>query len=482
MALQENELREEIGTVNSSSSTPIAPLIIRTSKRTFWLVYVTYSLFCLWYINYTLGSMDYTSTFWWVTFFTILGYLLTKLPNSKYRAANLTLSAEGLEQDYQPSPTRRTVIPWSQLRLVGLFQTAWSNFLIKGPAQRRVILNFTGVPEYYIDLNRLSDYERQHFFRLLSRYAPQRLLSPEVLFMQVQSLYGERPSIESFTQIWAEEFDKRFELANHVSLSPGSMCGNDRYTVEMTIATRISSSTYLASDQNGTRVVLKELVIPINADDDIQKKLLEQFEREAGILVSLSHKAIVSIRDHFVENGRSYLVMDCVPGINLRHHVRQHGSLSQKQAVSIAQQLAEVLCYLHMQTPAIIHRDLTPDNIVYFENADLLKVVDFGAANIYQCHGTGTLIGKQGYMPPEQFKGKATPASDVYALGSTLVFLLSGTDPPGMGRMPETALQVDSKLGELVQACLQFDQEDRPSAATLVEQLKMISNRLKEEK
>lgn len=351
-----------------------------------------------------------------------------------------------------------------------------------GPAQRRVILNFTDVPEYYIDLNRLSDYERQHFFRLLSRYAPQRLLSPEVLFMQVQSLYGEKPSIESFTQIWAEEFDKRFELANHVSLSPGNVCGNNRYTVEMTIATRISSSTYLASDQNGTRVVLKELVIPINANEDIQKKLLEQFEREAGILVSLSHKAIVSIRDHFVENGRSYLVMDCVPGINLRHHVRQHGSLSQRQSVSIAQQLAEVLCYLHMQTPAIIHRDLTPDNIVYFENADLLKVVDFGAANIYQCHGTGTLIGKQGYMPPEQFKGKATPASDVYALGSTLVFLLSGTDPPGMGRMPETLLQVDSKLSELVQACLQFDQEDRPSAASLVEQLRMISDRLKEEK
>jgi tRNA A-37 threonylcarbamoyl transferase component Bud32 len=489
MVVDEKELQEkQDNQTTCPGQEEIPSLTIRSnlSVNRFYLVFACYlTLSIVTGLVFNFSVEDCAELIGNVSIGALIGYglcnLLRKLPVKLVGASNLTFSSRGVEPHQQSDSPGEQPIPWSKLRFVGLGSTAWSSFSKQGRVQQRVVLNFGDSPECYVNLTALSEPDRQHFFRILSRNVPQRLLSPEVLFMQVHNLYGGNPSIESFTQIWAEEFDKKFELANHVSLPAGQACGNNRYTIEMTIATRISSSTYLASDRDSNRVVLKELVVPVNADEVLQDKVIEQFDREASILASLSHKSIVSVKDHFVENGRSYLVMDCVSGNNIRHYVRQHGSLKQRRVVLIARQLAEVLCYMHTQEPPIIHRDLTPDNIVYSDDTDLLKVIDFGAANIYQSRGTGTLIGKQGYMPPEQFKGKATPASDIYALGSTLLFMLSGADPPGMGRMPDSELQVDLELHRVIQACLQFDQEGRPSAAELVEQLKVISERLKED-
>lgn len=397
-----------------------------------------------------------------------------------HRGSNTTLSWQGFESHQTKNPTGKHVIPWAKLRLLGLHKSAWESLFSRGRRPQVIVFNFVDQPDFAIDLNAMSELERQHFFQMISRYVPQRLLAPEVLFMQVQCLVGNIPSIEGFTQMWSEEFDRKFELANHVTLPAGHRCGNGRYVIELTLATRMSSSTYLASDGRGNRFVIKELVVPVSADEQTQGKLLEQFDREARILSSISHRLIVSVRDHFVENGRSYLVMDCAPGENLRHHIRLHGPCEQKIVVSILQQLLEVLTYLHDREPPILHRDLTPDNIVYYVNTGELKVVDFGAANVYQSHGTGTLIGKQGYMAPEQFKGKCTPASDIYALGSTILFLLLGEDPPGMGRLPELGADIDPDFKRLVQSCMQFEQADRPSLEELGEQLKKLSGKFKE--
>lgn len=397
-----------------------------------------------------------------------------------HRGIHTTLSAEGFESHQTKKPSGRHVIPWAKLKLVGLRKPVWKSFLNRGSKPQTIILNFADQPDFEIDLTRLSKLDQQHFFQMISRCVPQTLLTPEVLFMQVQCLMGNTPSIEGFTQMWSEEFDRKFELANHVTLPAGHQCGNGRYIIELTLATRMSSSTYLASDMATGRFVIKELVVPVSADEQTQLKLLEQFDREARILASISHRLIVEVRDHFVENGRSYLVMECAPGENLRHYVRSNGRCGQRLTVSIARQLLEVLVYLHGQQPPILHRDLTPDNIVYYVNTGDLKVVDFGAANIYQSHGTGTLIGKQGYMPPEQFKGKCSPASDIYALGSTMLFLLTGEDPPGMGRMPELGSHVDPELRKLLESCLQFEEADRPCLNILREQLNNLFEKFKE--
>jgi len=390
---------------------------------------------------------------------------------------NLTLSPEGLERHWRNNPTGKNLVPWSRLRLVGLHIPTWRSLLELKKSPRTIILNFSDIPDIPIDLNALSASDQEQVFRIISRFASQRVLAPEVLYMQVQSLLGKIPTVEGFTQIWSQEFDRRFELANHVSLPAGRTIGNGRYTVELTIATRMSSSTYLISDAKGQRFVVKELIVPFGADEKVHDTLLQQFNREAAILASLSHPLIVTVRDHFVEDGRSYIVMDCIQGTNLRQYVRSLDRVDKRIVVSIARQLLEVLSYLHSQKPPVIHRDLTPDNIMYIGEKDEIRVIDFVAANIYKSEGTGTLIGKQGYMPPEQFKGKASPESDVYAFGSTLLFLLTGEDPPGMCRLPECAQQIDNELVGIAQSCLQFELGDRPSVDCLITQFETLADK-----
>ncbi len=494
MLVNERDLQVELSNSSLAPAPEVAsPLTIKRKRNPNVLSYVPLILYlavvALW------SRPTWEESAWlagYIALGIVIGIVLTRLvtffaPLMKgYRNPGLTpfvtLSSEGLEWHQGKSATGKDVIAWSTLRLIGIYKPVWQTpGWLRSLDQARtktllIVLNFADKPDYYIDLHKLSVAERDHFFRIISRCVPQRLLAPEVLFMQVQCLYGNSPSTEGFTQIWSEEFDRRFELANHVSLPAGHSCGSGQYTIEMTIATRMSASTYLASDRTGRRVVIKELVMPVESNEAMQQKLHEQFEREARLLASLDHKSIVSVRDHFVENDRNYLVMDCVPGNNLRQHVRLHGPFGEKQALSIARQLAEVLVYLHNQDPPVIHRDLTPDNIIYCDKTDEVKVVDFGAANIFQSKGTGTLIGKQGYMPPEQFKGKATPASDVYALGSTLLFMLSGNDPQGMGRMNVSEIPTTSPLlCEFIKSCLQLDQESRPSIANVVEQITLLS-------
>lgn len=392
-------------------------------------------------------------------------------------ALNLTFSAEGVEWHGVRKPKGKNLVPWSRLRLVGLYRPAWGSIGEAKNSPRALVLDFSDIADFPIYLSTLSATDQEHFFRILSRYAPQHLLAPEVLYMQVQSLLGKAPSVDGFTQIWSQEFDRRFELANHVSLPAGKKIGNGRYTIELTIATRMSSSTYLVSDTKGQRFVAKELVVPVGADEKVHDTLLQQFNREAAILASLSHPLIVTVRDHFVEDGRSYIVMDCIHGTNLRHHVRTLERVDKRIVVSIARQLLEVLSYLHSLSPPVIHRDLTPDNIMRVGEKDEIRVIDFGAANIYTSEGTGTLIGKQGYMAPEQFKGKASPGSDVYAFGSTLLFLLTGEDPPGMCRVPECNQQIEKELLDIAQSCLKFELADRPSIDTLIEQFEILSQK-----
>ena len=404
---------------------------------------------------------------------TLISWCITKYLGP----SNITLRPDGVEIGSRKNSKAKKLVPWSDLRLVGLRKPTWQRLQRFKKSSRVIVLNFSDIPDITINIDAMSSAEQEQFFRIISRYAPQRLLAPEVLYMQVQSLLGKAPTVDGFTQIWSQEFDRRFELANHVSLPAGRMIGNGRYTVELTIATRMSSSTYLVSDKQGQRFVVKELVVPVGTDEHVHEKLLQQFNREAAILASLSHPLIVNVRDHFVEDGRSYMVMDCVQGTNLRQYVHSFERIDDKRVVSIARQLLEILSYLHSQTPPVIHRDLTPDNIMYIAEKDEIRVIDFGAANIYRSEGTGTLIGKQGYMPPEQFKGKASPESDVYAFGSTLLFLLTGEDPPGMCRIPECAREIDSELMSIAESCLQFELADRPSVDNLIAKFEALAGK-----
>ncbi len=450
----------------------IALLQVSTNARGFYHESSLYFFGSAWLFYYLMGK---------------LSFLLSKLPPSlqkkliaskSLQALSISLSQEGLEWHSSTKPNGKNIVPWSRVQMVGVRKTA-SGFP-RNTAETLLIINCDDMPDYAVNLSRLPSQEFERLFRWLSRKVPQTRLSPQALYLQMQCLFGNHSaSIDSFTQIWFEDFDGKFELANHVCLAPGQLCGDNRYKVEMVVSTRINSSVYLTTDRNGKPFVLKELVVPVGTDHSIGEKMLEQFSREASLLSKINHRAIVQVLDHFVENGRSYVVLECVQGTNLRQFVKLHGRLSEALVVDLAQQMVHVLDYLHCQNPPIIHRDLTPDNIVYSEADKSIVVVDFGAANIYATEGTGTLIGKQGYMPPEQFKGKATPASDVYAFGSTLIFLLTGADPQGMGRLP-SELCDNSDLSQLIQACLDLDAKVRPTPQKLMESLAQLASARKE--
>jgi serine/threonine protein kinase len=113
--------------------------------------------------------------------------------------------------------------------------------------------------------------------------------------------------------------------------------------------------------------------------------------------------------------------------------------------------MVSMLEYLHGLDPPIVHRDFTPDNLILSDDKTL-ALVDFGAANQFLGAITGTLIGKQSYMPPEQIRGKAVPASDLYALGGTLYFLITGEDPAVLNTLKpsERAMDVPQSLDDLI--------------------------------
>ncbi|HOT90532.1 MAG TPA: PQQ-binding-like beta-propeller repeat protein [Anaerolineae bacterium] len=165
-------------------------------------------------------------------------------------------------------------------------------------------------------------------------------------------------------------------------------------------------------------------------DPQMRQMIVRNFEREASILATLSHPAIPQVYDYFTEGSRCYLVEEFVSGKDLEARLAEtEGFFPESQVVDWAIQLCEVLSYLHNHKPRpIIFRDLKPSNIM-LDDHDRIRLVDFGIAKLFQSGEKGTMIGTEGYSPPEQYRGIAEPRGDIYALGATLHHLLSKQDP-----------------------------------------------------
>lgn len=297
-------------------------------------------------------------------------------------------------------------------------------------AQGFIIFDFRSGGMIPLPLAGIPDDQLEEFFIYLVKFADPLALNEDVMALQRDVLMGEKLRLQtSYTRMWEESLRARFEVTNYVPLQGGHELLDGEIQVLMQLASGGMSSVYLARAKDGRRVVLKELVIPENRDGGTRKKVEELFVREALILAKLSHPQIVRVFDHFLENERNYLILDQAHGLTLRQHVQLNGVLGEKEAASIGIQLAEILDYLHGFEKPVIHRDITPDNIVYNEESGLVTLIDFGAATELVANLTGTLIGKQSYIPAEQFRGKAVPKSDIYAVGATLYYLVTGKDP-----------------------------------------------------
>jgi serine/threonine protein kinase, bacterial len=185
-----------------------------------------------------------------------------------------------------------------------------------------------------------------------------------------------------------------------------------------------NSSSNLTSKDRPQLLVLKEM----NAEIAKVAKAQELFEREANALKHLNHSGIPKYYDFFVEDGKKYLAMELIHGQNLEQIIYKHGPVTPAKAIGWMLQTCEILEYIHSQEPPLIHRDIKPANLMLRSLDRRIVVLDFGAV---KTTGTAfvTRIGAEGYCAPEQERGHPLIQSDLYAIGPTLIFLLTGEAP-----------------------------------------------------
>ena len=158
-----------------------------------------------------------------------------------------------------------------------------------------------------------------------------------------------------------------------------------------------------------------------------------RFYEEMKALVALDHSSIPKVRDYLTEGDKVYIVMELVQGRSLQEEIEQRAELKEAPPVDYIAldmiRLLDTLTYLHSQDPPVIHRDVKPANILRDSRSGQIKLVDFGLARAAGGPNTQTVVGTMGYCAPEQMMGKAEPRSDVYAVGVTLMHLLTGEAP-----------------------------------------------------
>ena len=265
------------------------------------------------------------------------------------------------------------------------------------------------------------------------------------------------------------------EIYPEGTLPPGTVLQN-RYEILEVIGLGGMGAVYKARDRrfpNVTRLCAVKEIINTTPDPRLRQLSLRNSEREPNILASLNHPAIPKIFDYFSEEERSYLVLEFVSGKDLETILEETESfLPEKSVVKWAIQICDVLAYLHSHKPEpIVFRDMKPSNIM-LNDRNWIVLVDFGIAKVFQMGQKGTMIGTEGYSPPEQYRGIAEPRGDLYALGATMHHLLTKRDPrlePPFTFHERPPRQINPLVSEATEAvimkALEYEVEDRFSSA-----------------
>jgi len=261
----------------------------------------------------------------------------------------------------------------------------------------------------------------------------------------------------------------------------------ERYIVTRVIGRGGMGSIYLAEDNrlSGRICAIKEVYQASDLPEAIRAQGRDQFYREASVLAQLDHPNLPKVSDFFTEDERDYLVMDYVPGDDLKSLMdkarRKSEFLPLEDVLVWAAQIADALEYMHNQDPPVIHRDLKPSNLKLTPNG-LIKLVDFGLVKrMVQDEMTVTVIQGRGtatYTPLEQYggdTGHTDVRSDIYAFGATLYHLLTNQPPleakqrflrpHGMKPLSEFNPAIEPPLEEAVLWAMALHPDDRPDDA-----------------
>jgi serine/threonine protein kinase, bacterial len=281
-------------------------------------------------------------------------------------------------------------------------------------------------------------------------------------------------------------------------LTPGNILGN-RYEIVRELGRGGFGRSYLAIDRNkfGEKCVLKEFAPQVRGQAELIKAK-ELFEREAAVLYQLQHSQIPAFRELLRVTAGDHesllLVQEYIAGetyLNrLNQRLKQHQVFSEGEVIQLFHDLLPVLDYIHQR--GVIHRDISPDNIIYRDRDKLPVLIDFGGVkqiattvvSQYSSAKIETRIGKQGYAPDEQMiRGKVSPPSDLYAVGATALTLLTGKEASTIYNPAEAIwewqkhINLSPEFGIIIDRLLQHNPQHRyQSVAEVLAVLPPVGN------
>jgi len=386
---------------------------------------------------------------------TFFYHMSVNSPGGKsYIPTELQLKAKGLDIK---SGSMNAIMPWSWLTEVELRHRGFSII------PNYVFFKFKDGSDILIlweDLHAHMD--TTTLISCVRTWAPKAKVRGDVQMIKSES-------IASYTELWLKDLNStksEKRLSQNQTLAEGTVLSGC-YKIERILSGGGQGTAYLATVLPQTdlpdmppQIVIKEFILPENTSG--LEKAKNSLIKEVSILRRIDHPRIIHLFDFFIEDMRGYFAIEYIDGLTLRHLVEQKGTQGEGVVAGLGIALCDALSYLHGLSPPIIHGDVTPDNIM-IDNAGKIKLLDFDASQELTRNKTNTVVGKHAYMSPEQFKGILSETSDIYALGCTLHFLLTGVDPePITESCPRNFTPtVSESMNHIVSAATKFEQSQR---------------------
>jgi hypothetical protein len=352
---------------------------------------------------------------------------------------------------------------WSDFASVDITSGASPNDYKK----RKLVFKFHTGSQIVLKLAQLSQDDLVKLLSALDEYSTNCRVCDELVNLHAQ-LRNKSEGMSNKSELGVRSA-QQFQSTVFVPHTAGSWLPGGEMRVVRLLAARPLSAVYLVRSESGKPAIAKQFFLAEeNEQTDALRKCLE---REYELLRKLDHPALSKVLDVYHRDHSTYLLIEHANGTDFRSLVNSHGSLDEDKVIAWALQLCDIMSYLHAQDPPIIHRDLTPDNIVLSEDGSL-KLIDFGAAHQFLEGITGTVIGKQCYVSPEQLRGKAEPVSDIYSFGCMLHFLLTGEEPRALVQCnPSSKADVTPYMNDVVASCTEFEASKRPQSFEEVKKL-----------